>query len=107
MLHTFARLCIVKYMVESVVSRAARLSLPGVIFSALGPYTEMSTPKCRQNSQAVITRLAEKAKAEVQQQGMKIVEDVDMAAFRKAGDKAYEVLGLIEAKNQVHKEIGK
>lgn len=37
--------------------------LGGVIFSALGPYTEMSTPRCRENSQAVITRLAEKAKA--------------------------------------------
>jgi len=49
--------------------------------------------------------------AEVEQQlkgrGMTIVEDVDLAAFRKAGDKAYEVLKIIDAKNQVHKEIGK
>jgi len=37
--------------------------LGGVIFSALGPYTTVSTPKCRENSQAVIGRLAEKAKA--------------------------------------------
>jgi D-psicose/D-tagatose/L-ribulose 3-epimerase len=36
--------------------------LGGVIFSALGPYTHMSTPKSRENSQAVVTRLAEKAR---------------------------------------------
>lgn len=37
--------------------------LGGVIFSALGPYSEMPTAKARENSQAVITRLAERAKA--------------------------------------------
>lgn len=37
--------------------------LGGVIFSALGPYLEMPTAKGRENSQAVIGRLAEKAKA--------------------------------------------
>lgn len=49
--------------------------------------------------------------AEVEQQlkgrGMTIVKDVDLAAFRKAGDKAYEVLKIQDAKNIVHKEIGK
>jgi hypothetical protein len=38
---------------------------------------------------------------------MTIVKDVDLGAFRKAGDKAYEVLKIIDAKNAVHKEIGK
>jgi D-psicose/D-tagatose/L-ribulose 3-epimerase len=37
--------------------------LGGVIFSALSPYLEMPTAKGRENSQAVITRLAEKAKS--------------------------------------------
>jgi D-psicose/D-tagatose/L-ribulose 3-epimerase len=37
--------------------------LGGVIFSALGPYPEMPTAKGRENSQAVIGRLADKAKA--------------------------------------------
>ena len=37
--------------------------LGGVIFSALGPYAHPSSPRARENSQAVITRLAEKAKA--------------------------------------------
>jgi len=35
MLHTFSGLCIVNYMVQSLVSRVVRLSLPGVISSAL------------------------------------------------------------------------
>ena len=38
---------------------------------------------------------------------MTIVKDVDLAAFRKAGDKAYEVLKISDAKAAVHKEIGK
>ena len=36
--------------------------LGGVIFSALGPYDHPSTPTSRENSQRVITKLAEKAK---------------------------------------------
>ena len=38
---------------------------------------------------------------------MTIVKDVDLAAFRKAGEKAYEVLKIQDAKNAVYKEIGK
>jgi hypothetical protein len=38
---------------------------------------------------------------------MTIVEDVDLAAFKAAGEKAYQALGLSEAKAAVHKEIGK
>ena len=49
--------------------------------------------------------------AEVEQQlkgrGMTIVEDVDLASFRRAGEKAYEVLKIKDAKAAVHKEIGK
>jgi D-psicose/D-tagatose/L-ribulose 3-epimerase len=37
--------------------------LGGVVFSALAPYASMPTPKGRENSQAVIGRLADKAKA--------------------------------------------
>ena len=49
--------------------------------------------------------------AEVEQQlkgrGMTVVKDVDLAAFRKAGEKAYQVLKVTDAKDAVHKEIGK
>jgi tripartite ATP-independent transporter DctP family solute receptor len=52
-----------------------------------------------------------KLEAEVKQQlkgrGMTVVEGVDLAAFRKAGEKAYEVLKIVDAKNAVYKEIGK
>jgi TRAP-type C4-dicarboxylate transport system substrate-binding protein len=57
------------------------------------------------------SKLIFKLEGEVEQQlkgrGMTIVKDVDLGAFRKAGDKAYEVLKIIDAKNAVHKEIGK
>jgi len=33
--------------------------------------------------------------------------DLDIPAFKKAGIQAYEVLGILDAYNQVHKEIGK
>jgi tripartite ATP-independent transporter DctP family solute receptor len=44
---------------------------------------------------------------QLQERGMTIVEDVDLAAFRAAGEKAYEALGIVEQKNAVLKEIGK
>jgi TRAP-type C4-dicarboxylate transport system substrate-binding protein len=60
----------------------------------------------RETSEA-IQEATEKSKEEVQKHGMQVVEDVDMAAFRKAGDQAYEALKILDAKKQVHKEIGK
>jgi len=39
--------------------------------------------------------------------GMTAVEDCDIAAFKKVGEKAYEVLKITDAKNQVYKELGK
>lgn len=46
-------------------------------------------------------------KENLKKRGMTIVEDVDLAAFRKAGDKAYEVLNIKAARDAVLKEIGK
>jgi TRAP-type transport system periplasmic protein len=65
--------------------------------------------ECRragQETSAVMDEAAQKAKATLRQRGMTIVE-VDKDAFRKAGQKTYEALGLVEAKNKVQKEIGK
>lgn len=39
--------------------------------------------------------------------GMVAVEDIDYAAFKKAGEKAYEALKITDAKNQVYKDLGK
>ncbi|MFC3230469.1 C4-dicarboxylate TRAP transporter substrate-binding protein [Marinibaculum pumilum] len=71
-------------------------------------YQTALVEECRaagQATSAVIADAVAKAKAAVQEKGMTVVEDVDMAAFRKAGEKAYEVLGLTEAKEKVQKEI--
>ncbi|WP_265519093.1 C4-dicarboxylate TRAP transporter substrate-binding protein [Nitratireductor luteus] len=73
-------------------------------------YQTALVEECRtagQETSATIEQAVAEAKAEVIEQGMTIVEDVDLEAFRKAGEKAYEVLGLIEAKNKVQEEIGK
>jgi tripartite ATP-independent transporter DctP family solute receptor len=73
-------------------------------------YQQILVEECDKAGEATSKQIF-KLEAEVEQQlkgrGMTIVKDVDLAAFRKAGDKAYEVLKISEAKNQVHKEIGK
>lgn len=72
-------------------------------------YQTALVEECRaagQETSAIIADAVEQAKAEVQENGMTVVEDVDMEAFRAAGEKAYEVLGLVEAKNKVQEEIG-
>ena len=54
-----------------------------------------------------IFELEAQVEADLKKRGMTIVQDVDMAAFRKAGDQAYAKLNILDAKSQVHKEIGK
>jgi tripartite ATP-independent transporter DctP family solute receptor len=51
--------------------------------------------------------LEAKVEQDLKARGMTIVKDVDLAAFRKAGDKAYDVLKIGADKAAVHKEIGK
>lgn len=54
-----------------------------------------------------IFKLEGEVEEQLKKRGMTVVEDVDLAAFRKAGDKAYEVLNIKDAKDAVHREIGK
>lgn len=63
--------------------------------------------KAGEETSREILRLEGEVKQQLKGRGMTVVEDVDLAAFRKAGDKAYEQLKLIDAKNTVHREIGK
>jgi tripartite ATP-independent transporter DctP family solute receptor len=51
----------------------------------------------------------EKIKAELIQKGVKVIDssEIDLPAFKKAGEKAYEVLGILDAKKTLYKEIGK
>jgi TRAP-type C4-dicarboxylate transport system substrate-binding protein len=73
-------------------------------------YQQILVEECDKAGEAT-SRQIFKLEAEVEQdlkkRGMTIVEDVDLAAFRKAGEKAYEVLKIKDAKDQVYKEIGK
>jgi tripartite ATP-independent transporter DctP family solute receptor len=73
-------------------------------------YQQILIEECDKAGEATSKQIF-KLEAEVEQQlkgrGMTIVKDVDLAAFRKAGEKAYEALKITEAKNAVHKEIGK
>jgi tripartite ATP-independent transporter DctP family solute receptor len=59
-----------------------------------------------QTSQQIL-KLEAEVKQQLKGRGMTIVEGVDLAAFRKAGQKAFEALKITDAKNAVHKEIGK
>ena len=71
-------------------------------------YQTALVEECRtagQETSRVIDKATQEAKAKLKEAGMEIVEDVDMDAFREAGEKAYEALGLTEAKNKVQAEM--
>ena len=73
-------------------------------------YQRILVEECDRAGEATsrrIFKLEAEVEADLRKRGMTIVKDVDMAAFRKAGDQAYATLKILEAKNQVHKEIGK
>jgi tripartite ATP-independent transporter DctP family solute receptor len=73
-------------------------------------HQKVLSEECSAAGQATSKRIFE-LEAEVrkasQQRGMTVTEGVDKAAFRKAGDRAYETLKLIDVKNALHKEIGR
>ena len=54
-----------------------------------------------------IAKMNDEIKADLQKKGMEIVTNIDLAAFRKAGQKAYEVLGIADAKKAIEAEMGK
>jgi tripartite ATP-independent transporter DctP family solute receptor len=54
-----------------------------------------------------IFKLEAEVKEQLKKRGMVVTDKVDLAAFRKAGEKAYEVLKIGQDKDAVHKEIGK
>jgi TRAP-type transport system periplasmic protein len=73
-------------------------------------YQTALVEECRragQETSEVVKQAVEQAKATLQERGMTVVEDVDLEAFRAAGEKAYEALDLAEDKAKVQEEIGK
>jgi tripartite ATP-independent transporter DctP family solute receptor len=54
-----------------------------------------------------IAKMNDDIKADLKKKGMEIVSDVDLAAFRAAGQKAYEALGIADAKKAIDAEMGR
>ena len=56
-----------------------------------------------------IQKVAEETKKALMEKGVKIIptSDVDLEAFKAAGAKAYDVLGVSEAKDALLKALGK
>ena len=50
-----------------------------------------------------------KSRKTMQDRGVKVIpaSEIDMAAFRTAGDAAYEKLGIKAARDRVYQELGK
>lgn len=81
-------------------------------FNALPPdYQKILVEECdkagMETSKLIIERLEKEVKADLIKRGMVVVDHVDLAAFRKAGEKAYEVLKIADVKANVFKELGK
>ncbi|MEJ5377915.1 MAG: C4-dicarboxylate TRAP transporter substrate-binding protein [bacterium] len=60
-----------------------------------------------ETSRLILEKLEKEVKQQLKDKGMIVVEDVDIEAFKKAGEKAYEVLKIADVKQKVHKELGK
>jgi tripartite ATP-independent transporter DctP family solute receptor len=79
-------------------------------FNALPPdYQKILVEECdkagMETSKLIIAKEKD-VKADLLKRGMIVVDKVDIAAFRKAGEKAYEVLKIADVKNKVHQELG-
>ncbi len=82
-------------------------------FSTLPPdYQKILAEECEkagiETSKLIMGKLEKEVKENLTtKRGMIVVDNVDIPAFKKAGEKAYDVLKLSDAKNKVFQEIGK
>jgi TRAP-type C4-dicarboxylate transport system substrate-binding protein len=82
-------------------------------FNALpADYQKILVEECDKAGIETSKLIMDKLEKEVKQdlttkRGMVVVDNVDLAAFKKAGEKAYEVLKIADVKNKVFGEIGK
>jgi tripartite ATP-independent transporter DctP family solute receptor len=81
-------------------------------FSSLPPeYQKILVEECDkagiETSKLIMEKLEKDVKADLVKRGMIVTDKVDLAAFKKAGQKAYEVLKIADAKDKVFQEIGK
>ncbi|WP_353646896.1 C4-dicarboxylate TRAP transporter substrate-binding protein [Mesorhizobium sp. WSM2239] len=68
--------------------------------------TEECRTAGRETSQKIAT-INDQIKADLRSKGMEVVTDIDLDAFRKAGEKAYEALGITDAKKALDAEMGR
>jgi TRAP-type transport system periplasmic protein len=81
-------------------------------FDALPPdYQKILVEECDKagiaTSKLILDKLEKDVKQDLVKRGMIVVDNVDLAAFKKAGDHAYEVLKIADVRDKVFKEIGK
>ncbi|MBA7477275.1 2,3-diketo-L-gulonate-binding periplasmic protein YiaO [subsurface metagenome] len=83
-------------------------------FDSLPPeYQQILEEECEKAglevSEAIMGRMVDEAKAKLQDVGMTIIanKDIDIAAFKAASIAAYEVLGILDVRDQIYKEMGK
>ncbi len=81
-------------------------------FNALpADYQKILVEECEkagiETSKLIMDKLEKEVKADLIKRGMIVVDNVDIAAFKKAGERAYEVLKIADVKDKVFKEIGK
>jgi len=106
------------YEVAKYVSETAHILLinfevmSAKYFNSLPPnYQKILEEECEkagiETSKLVMDKMSADSKQKLIEKGMTIVTDLDMKAFKKAGEKAYEVLKITDAKNLVFKELGK
>src|SRR4030042_1184816 len=81
-------------------------------FNSLPPdYQQILVEECDKagiaTSKLIMEKLEKQVKADLIKRGMIVVDNVDIPAFKKAGEKAYEVLKIADVKQEIFKEIGK
>jgi TRAP-type C4-dicarboxylate transport system substrate-binding protein len=80
-------------------------------FDGLPPdYQKALVEECNNVGAQTSTRvlqLEDDVREQLRKRGMTIVQDVDIAAFRKAGEQAYQKLNLMDARRAVYADIGK
>ncbi len=60
-----------------------------------------------ETSKLIMEKLEKEVKEDLIKKGMIVVDKVDLPAFKKAGEKAYEVLKIADVKAKVFQEMGK
>jgi tripartite ATP-independent transporter DctP family solute receptor len=105
---------VLKYVTESRHIMLVNFEvISAKFFNGLPPaYQNILVEECEKAGIETSKLILEKLEKEVKEnlttkRGMIVVDNVDIAAFKKAGEKAYEVLKIADVKNKVFKEIGK